>query len=317
MKIDKKIRFPLGTFILFFILFAIFSASVIGLLFFNNTKNQIAEIERNTRNYTLSLIEASGQIAERYNKKFKPAKLNKILKEGKQKNLYLKAFFVLKNAGIIAHSNLSEKKELNNNIASEEMCYNLTQIFSPLENKGSLTYFLEYNIIEQKIPFNREQLRYLKQYLYENIDRNGWLVTRAVIVKKKKIGTINYIISKKKIYSTITANIEFMLQNLIILAIASFCLSLLISLISMIRYQSFKIKVLSGREQPAPVISPAPIANASVNPNNTDSARNKVHHLHSQPTEVNIIYEDTGDSVVPEKLNIQNAIPVHHQRKIK
>lgn len=321
MKDAKPKLFPFGIFI-FLLLFLILSSTfIIGLYFYINTQNQISTIERETKDYAITLTNACAQIAESSTKKNLSSGLNKFFRKNNKKNIYFKAFFVLKNGKILAHSDLEEKKSLKNNIATDEFSYNISQILGPLKHKKHETLFVDYHIYEKEIPFSKQNRKLLKKYIYSEIDKNGWLSTRAILRDKKKIGTVNFIITKDKIYQEIFRNIAFAKRNAVRAYAFSFIFSLFFALIVLLRYQSIRLKIMATEKYKHAQKTRNLVHNNGSNYNPKEAIHNVTNMPirkivdNQQPTEVNYIYEEKDDIAHPDdELRIHDAIPIRSRR---
>ncbi|MBN1501278.1 MAG: hypothetical protein JW982_14055 [Spirochaetes bacterium] len=253
MSRTVKIFFPIGIFLILFMLFFSLSSGISGYFYYKYMINFIDKSTGDANNASIALIDACSIIAEISDGDEQIKRLSDFFAGSPQKNLFSSAFYASGNGKIIAHSNPAEVRELNGNLASDEFKYNIDQIFFPLSQEGKKIYLSDYFILDEEIPFSKEEIRYLKQYLYKNIDRNGWLASKAIEKKIKtgknkyeirKTGTINFILSKKNIYSEILKTKEKLIRNTILLGAVSCLLSLFISLIIYMRFISIKRKTL-------------------------------------------------------------------------
>lgn len=240
-KIKKK-GFPIGIFMLLLILESIIASGAITAYYLYTGKKRIVDIEKYTRNYSITMAEAFTDVAELSYRAHKYSKLKSLFQEKIQENIIDEAFFVLKNGKLIVHSSKTVEKNLMGNIANDEFAYNLDLILYPVKTKSKKIHFSSYNIIGKKIPFNREQKRLLKQYVYKKINIPGWLISKAVYIRKKPVGTVNIIISKDRIFNFILSHFEECKKFLTYSLAGAFALSLFISIIIFIRYRSIQKK---------------------------------------------------------------------------
>ncbi len=196
------------------------------------TKNKIHEIVNGMKNSASSLVDASVSIAELTDIKEKNyLKLSQYFEQHMEKAGFSKAFFVLNDGKIMAHSSSSEAASLNYNIATDEFYYNLDQIFLPLKSVDDKVYITDYFILDYKIPFSKEEIVQIKNAYYSEVDRNGLLASRAVVRNHSKIGTVNFIFNKEKVYSEITSALNLKKRADIIIISASIILSFLFAVI--------------------------------------------------------------------------------------
>ncbi|MDY6932833.1 MAG: hypothetical protein SVZ03_01260 [Spirochaetota bacterium] len=235
MKNKTKRHFPFGLFFVNLLILIIMSALILMSYFYFIGKSRITEIENDTRNYSIILTEAFASTAELSYRRNNYLKLRTLFQEKIQDNIIDEAFFVLTNGKIIVHSSKSIAKRLKGNIVNDELAYNIDLILLPLKRNIWGTRFLDYHIMEKRIPFKRDLTRLIKRYLYKKIDIVGWLITRAVVVKSKAVGSMNLIISKDRIYTFLLQHINKCKQLSIFFLVASIALSSLISIIIYIR----------------------------------------------------------------------------------
>ncbi|MBN2400861.1 MAG: hypothetical protein JXN64_00530 [Spirochaetes bacterium] len=247
---EKKIKnvVPVGIFLIDLFILLLLSAAISFAYFYFEARNRTAEIEKYTRSYSIPLIEAFANVAELSYKDNDLDKLKRLFREKIKANIIDEAFFVLSNGKIIVHSDSVIEKELKGNIATDEFAYNTDLIMLPIWTKVNHAQFMDYHIYNpnKKIPFKKDVIRLLKQYIYAKIDVSGWLVTRAVYVKGKSIGCVSFIISKDRIYKFLLEHYNICVKLAIVLAILSFIISFTVSVIIFIRYRSInKRKYLS------------------------------------------------------------------------
>lgn len=238
----KKVFFPLGVFFLVYIIQALISIGAVGFYFIHNGSERINDIVTYTKNYSLTMGDAFADAAELSYRAGSYTTLKSLYQEKIRKNTIDEAFFALKNGKIMVHSSKETVKELKGNLANDEFSYNLDMIQQPLkEKKGSIT-FTDYNIIELRTPFKRRKRKLLQKYLYEPIESTGWLVTRAVFSKNKPVGTVSFIISKKRVFNYIKGHIETSRRYLTRALAGSGVCAFFISLFVFFRYRSIQKK---------------------------------------------------------------------------
>ncbi|MFA5517684.1 MAG: hypothetical protein WDA74_00360 [Spirochaetota bacterium] len=231
----RKTAFPTGIFLLLFLIQIIASTAGITFYFYTSSKNSLADIEKYTLNYSKTLAEAFASVAELSYKDKNYSSLKSLFREKIEENTIDEAFFVLKNGSLIVHSNTTIEKKLRGNIANDEMSYNLELILQPVEKNSKELFFSNYNIINKKIPFNRSIRELIQKHLYTSINTSGWLFTKGVFFKNEPVGTVNFIVNKERIYSSIFAAAKEMKKIFTIALIASFFIAMIIALIIMFR----------------------------------------------------------------------------------
>jgi hypothetical protein len=204
----KRIIFPFGIFFLLLILLEGILLSAVGGYFYISLKQDIYRAEYTARAYLSPLLEVCARCAAIGEDRKVVANLAPLFADYRAKGMVYRAFFVKENGEILVHSDPAEIDQLKNNIASDEFSYNIDQIFSPLNTKSSEPLFIDYNIIDEQIPFSKKEIRYIKKYLYKDADRNGWLLSRAVFRDDKPYGVVAFIIDKDSIYQSIKARIN-------------------------------------------------------------------------------------------------------------
>lgn len=240
----KRLFFPVGIFLLmFFAESLIGTAGVVSYFYFSGKKN-LSKIESYTMNYSKTMAEAFTRVAEFSYSTKKYSSLNTLFHEKIEENTIDEAFFVLSDGRLIVHSNTTLEKELMGNIASDEMSYNIDMILFPVQTKNSDLILNNYNIINKTIPFQRRERDLLKRFVYKDLSSTGWLFTKAVFYKNKPVGTVNFIISKDRIYSSISETIAQIKRYSMMVVTASLIISFFISLIVLIRYRSIQKNAL-------------------------------------------------------------------------
>ncbi len=234
---EGKASFPAAIFLIIFIIEVAAAAGGISAYFYHSAKNNIAEIEKYTVNYSKTLAEAFASVAELSYRTKNYSSLKSLFREKIEENTIDEAFFVLQNGTLIVHSNTTTEKRLRGNIANDEMSYNLDMILEPVKTGSRDLFFSNYNIINKKIPFNRSERGLIQKYLYSDINSSGWIFTKAVFHRNKAIGSVNFIVEKKRIYNLINTTLDNAIQSLLFSAAASFAIALTIALIIMIRFR--------------------------------------------------------------------------------
>ena len=240
----KKRGFPFGIFLMLFTVeFIIGSAAVIFYLR-TSTINTINEVEKYTTGYSLTLAEAFAETAAHSYRARNYSALISLFREKISENLIDEAFFVLNDGRLIAHSSGDREKELEGNIATDGMSYNVDLILLPAREKKERALISNYNIIEKTPPFTREQRKYISEYIYKDINITGWLVSRAVFVRDKPVGTVNLIISRERIHDVIYSHVDALQRWILIVLAVSFGVSLVVSVIVFIRQRSIENRAL-------------------------------------------------------------------------
>ncbi|HNX58513.1 MAG TPA: hypothetical protein PKK43_05415 [Spirochaetota bacterium] len=245
----KKVIFPFGIFILLLIVFTIVTAGGICLYTYNSVVSSIRKAETDVKAYVSPLLNACVQIVDSADDKKSRNALTPLFTDYRKSGIVTKAFYVKDDGTIIAHSDSSEATVLNNNIAMDEFTYNIDQIFYPVKQNLKDIYLTDYYLIDRTVPFNKKQIRYLKKYFDKNIDRNGWLICKAVYnAKGNGYGAVGFIVNKSEIYETVQNKF---IEGIFLLKVAtagSFVLSLIITLIIYIRYRMIASRTSSGYE---------------------------------------------------------------------
>ena len=233
----KKAFYPLGIFFLVFIIEVILSTGSIGYYFLDTGKARVSDILSYTKNYSMTMGEAFADVAQLSLEKKNYTTVKKLFHQKIRENTIDEAFFILNNGTIVVHSNRETSKELKGNLANDEFSYNLDMILMPAREKSHEVIFSDYNIIAQRNPFKRRERELLGTYLYEDIDSNGWLVTRAVYHKDKAAGAVSFIISKDRIFSFIKNHLAQCRYYLECALMGSVGFAFFISLVVFIRYR--------------------------------------------------------------------------------
>lgn len=242
----KRIIFPLGIFLLMFITQSVISTAGVVSYFFLSGKKNISEIESYTINYSKTLAEAFARVAEFSYSTKKYSSLNTLFHKKIEANTIDEAFFVLQDGRLVVHSSTTAEKELMWNIANDEMAYNLEMILLPIRTKNSDLIINNYNIINKTIPFNRQERDLLTKHVYKNLTSTGWIFTKGIFYKGKPAGTVNFIISKERIYKSIQSSIDQAKYYTFLVITISIFLSFFISLIVLFRYRSIQKNALNN-----------------------------------------------------------------------
>jgi len=233
----KKVFYPLGIFFLVFIIEVIISTGSVGYYFLDTGKARINDIVSYTKNYSMTMGDAFADVAQLSLEKKDYGTVKNLFQQKIRENTIDEAFFVLNNGTIVVHSNRETSKELRGNLANDEFSYNLDMILMPARKQSRDVIFSDYNIIAKRSPFKRRERKLLEKYLYEDIDSNGWLVTRAVFHKKKAAGAVSFIISKDRVFSFIEKHIVQCRRYLELSLMGSGGFAFFLSLIVFIRYR--------------------------------------------------------------------------------
>jgi len=229
---DTRRSFPWGfLFAMLLLLVSLSIAAAAGYFYYTCTGAIRATVE-STRKHSTELIEALAGVAELSYARNSYGRLRLLFREKSGGTNGLVAFFVLADGTIKAHSSAEGERAVGGNIAADEFTYNRDQIFLPLSAAGNGVHFLEYNIVTRSVPYDRRRRELIKRFLYPAIGSTGWLATRAVYHNKKPVGTINFIISKDALYSTINGTAHAARTLLTLLLACSVLVSLLVSLLA-------------------------------------------------------------------------------------
>ena len=255
-KVLRKKRFPIGIFLLLLLLESVIVCASVTYYFYFTAQKRITEIEQYTRGYSVALAEAFAGMAELSHKKKEYGPLTDLFREKIGQNIIDEAFFVLIDGTLIAHSRKDIEDELKGNMANDEFAYNLDLILAPAQKAEKSAKFSNYNISGKEIPSfplpygtSREHRNLIKKYLYPDINKTGWLVSRAVFDKNNAVGTVNFIISKDRIYSFLNQHILETLWLYRIGLQGSIGLAFFISLVVLLRYRSIQKKIMKSLEQ--------------------------------------------------------------------
>jgi len=320
-KTLKKIIFPVGIFLLLFLAESIIGITGVATYFYFSGKKNIREIEAYTVNYSKTMAEAFARVAElSYNTK-KYSSLYTLFHEKIEENTIDEAFFVLTDGKLIVHSNTTTEKELMGNIAVDEMAYNLDMILRPVQIKSSELLLNNYNIINKKVPFKRQERELLKKYIYSDIDSTGWLFTRGVFKKEKCVGSVNFIVSKERIYNYINASIKQARRYSAIVLAVSIILSFFISIVVLIRYrfiqknalQSLSVPLAVSDEKAKPVDKKPPVAGDETISTFIDETDLELDLIPDDDFDIVLVEEDgtsLAHDIVPEAEKSSPVIPI-------
>ena len=344
-KTFRKKIFPVGIFLMLFLLEAIVAAGAISFYFYRTARTRIDEIDRYTRGYSTALAEACAGVAELSYRKKTYGSLTALFREKINQELIDEALFVLNDGTLVIHSRSEIEKELKGNIANDEFAYNIDLILAPARRNEKSAQFTQYNLAGKEIPLfplpygtPREHKQYIRQYIYPDINKTGWLVSRAVFDNKKAIGTVALIISKDRIYFFLDNLIRETLRLYRLAAYGSAALAFFVSLIVLIRYRGIQKKTMrlaavATAEMTPPVmedtslpdILPEEIHDEKVEP---AAAPDEAEATHPAAAQDNVIIEFLGyidspalpsgtnpaDDGSGEKENI--IIPVLHEDRV-
>ena len=257
--LEKKLRkkkFPIGIFLMLFLTQSVIAAGATAFYFYSASKSKIQDIEQYGRNFSITLAEAFADVAELSHRSGNYSKLKSLIQEKIGENIINEGFFVLKDGKLIVHSDKAIEKSLKGNIATDEFTYNIEMILWPLKKKTAEVMFTPYNIMGKRVPFNRDEKRLIREYLYKDINTLGWLVSRGVYSKGKPVGTVNFLIYNDRVFEYIRSQIETAKKAVVYAVAGAFALSLLVSLVVLIRYRSIQKKtiLLAPGEGPVPRI---------------------------------------------------------------
>jgi hypothetical protein len=261
----KKRGFPFGIFLFMLVLLLALSCAITGGYYYYSTRSGIESGVAYTHGHARQLAEALANLAELSHRVNDYTALKTLFREKIKENTIDEAFFVLFDGTLVAHSRSDAEKKLGGNIANDEFSYNTDLILFPLRNGSKEIQLIDYNIMGKTVPFNRIEKQYLKKYMYDRVDTSGWLVTRAVYsVSKGKdvpLGTVNFLISKERVFGEISGNFRQALLIIQVLAAVSFMLSLIIALVVYARYRNFyRVREIDGgaaeRKTPRPQREP-------------------------------------------------------------
>lgn len=257
MKKFRKVFFPIGIFLMIAVIQSAAVLVALSAYFIHTGKKRISDIESYTRNYSITMAEGFAGLSEFSSRAKNYKYIKELFQEKLRENTVDEAFFVLPNGKILVHSNKDAEKNLEGNIANDEFLYNLDVIFMPLKKKSKEVFFQNYNYIGKEVPFERDDRMLLKKYLYEDIDKSGWIVVRGVYNKNKPAGSLVFIISKERIFSFLKLHIAETYRMINIALAASISVSFIISIIVFVRYRMIEKRAVkfssSGISEPGSI----------------------------------------------------------------
>ncbi len=242
----NRIMFPVGVFLLLFLVESIVGAGSVCTYYYLSGKKNIADIEKYTMGYSKTLAEAFSRVAEFSHKTKQYSSLKTLFHQKIEADTIDEAFFILNDGKIIAHSSTAVEKELKGNIANDEITYNLDLILQPVRQRSRKLFFSDYNIIDGKIPFSRDEKKLIKDYVYKGILSTGWLFTKGVFIKNRPVGTVNFIVSKERIHSSILYQMREVKKYSAVAVLMAFIISLAVSAVVMIRYRTIQRGAFTG-----------------------------------------------------------------------
>jgi hypothetical protein len=257
IKKFRKVFFPVGIFLMLFVIQSAAVIVTVSAYFIHTGKKRISDIETYTKNYCITMAEGFSGLAELSSKTKNYNNLRELFQEKLRENTVDEAFYVLADGKIIVHSNKNAEKNLEGNIANDEFLYNLDTIFMPVKKKSKEVLFENYNYIGKDVPFSRDDRMLLKKYLYDDIDKSGWVTVRAVFNKNKPVGTVGFIISKERIFGFIKTHIDETYRILYFALSGVFSISLFVSIFIFVRYrmiESRTLKFTGAEKEPQAVI---------------------------------------------------------------
>ncbi|MCX7677955.1 MAG: hypothetical protein N2316_01930 [Spirochaetes bacterium] len=240
-------RFPLaGLFVIFAVMLIGSSFITVGYFYFA-VRDRITTAVETIKSVAIPLCESLVELAAMSYKLRDYSSFKSLVHTKIHENIIDEAFFVLKDGTIVAHSKRGVENELKGNILYDEFAYNIDLILAPLRDNSKEMRIINYNIIGKEIPFKRYQRIFLKHKIYRDIDSTGWLVTKAVFIaqkgKEEPIGTVNFLISKERIYKEIFIVADHSKMLMGALSILSFIGALIISLYMYVKYRKLKLFV--------------------------------------------------------------------------
>jgi hypothetical protein len=241
----KRIIFPIGIFFLLFLIESVIGIGGVASYIYLAGKKNIADIESYTINYSKTMAEAFADVAEfSYLEKKYAAALKKLFHEKIEAHTIDEAFFVLANGKIVVHSKPKIEEKLRKNIFDDEMSYPKEMILNSVHAKSNDLISDNYNITDKFVPFRRWERDIISKYIYPDLNTTGWLFSKWILHKKKPIGTVNFIISKERIYTSIRESIDLLKFYSIMTIAISAVISFFISLIVFFRYRSIQLNAL-------------------------------------------------------------------------
>ncbi len=238
----KKKKFAIGIFLMLLLIESGIAAGISALYFRHTCIREIENLEKYTKNYSLALTDAFADVAVLSYKANDFTTLLTLFHQEIRENTIDEAFFALNDGKLIAHSSRDIEKSLNGNIANDEMTYNIDMILRPAKRNLKTIQFTSYNVMGKANPFTREERELIRKYIYDEIDMLGWLVSKAIFHKNVPVGTINFIIHKDRIFNVIQSRLHETKEIYIISQGVAVAVSLLISIVVVLRYRSIQKK---------------------------------------------------------------------------
>ncbi len=233
----KKKGFPIGFFFIILIVLTIIVGGALGWYFYFFAKKQITEIEAYTKNYSKTMANTFAKAAEIDVKRNNYVSLRALFQQKMEQNTVDEAFFVLLDGKLLAHSDTKIAKSLRGYLSNDEFKYNLDYIHLYTKQKKREVNFLDYYIDSTEKLFNRNETFYLKKYIYKDMNKYHWLVTKAVFKKGKPYGTVAFIISRNRIFTFLKQHIAECKLYAEYAGYGVLALAFILSLLIFIRYR--------------------------------------------------------------------------------
>ncbi len=249
MQNNKQVQFPFAFVIILFFIIAILASSGVLLYKYRQLVSRIDEFTIQAKNVSRTLITTYADAAGLAYATRSTNRLLSLIQESKNINGIKEVYFVLDNGTIVAHSDKEKAKELKGNIANDEFYYNIDMILYPYTKQSRQLFIFDYFVPDLPLPFNTVIRKYIKQFLYKDVNTNSWLVTKAVYSKGKSIGTINCILVKSPIYAMMNSYYKELLYMLIIIYGAAVVFSICTGIVLFIKQKRI---VLELKEFSAP-----------------------------------------------------------------
>ena len=240
----KYKKFPIGIFLLLFLVEAVLATASLAIYFVNSGKRLTSDITEYTRRYSSTMAEAVSDAAALSYGLRQYASLEDLLRNRIQQDLIDEAFFILNDGTIIIHSQKELSENLKGNVGNDEFAYNLDILLNRSLQNNQEVLFCDYNYLDKTIPFSSKDIKLIKNYIYSGITSSGWLTSKAVSYKNVSIGTINFITSKERIHTTIANLFSNTKMYWVYSMVGAFILSFLISILIVLRYRSIQRKTM-------------------------------------------------------------------------
>lgn len=228
-----------------FLVESLIAVAAIGYYFRSSLIDSIEKVEKYTSDYSITMAEAFAEAAAKSYSVKSYAALRELFQEKITEGTLDEAFFVLEDGRLIVHSSSEKEAELKGNIATDEMSYNMHMILKPVREKSRSAVLSDYNIIDKEIPFSREQRNFIREHFYDKINVTGWLASRAVFVKDKPVGSVNFIISRERIHDVIHAHVESLEKWIPASLAVSFGVSFFVSIFVFVRQRRVENRALA------------------------------------------------------------------------